>query len=288
MHEIKVRGLLSARGGMNLYRGCTHGCIYCDSRSSCYQFDHDFEDVAVKINAPALLEQALQSRRKGCMIGTGSMSDPYQPIERDLRLTRRCLTLIRQYGFGAAVLTKSPLILRDLDLLHSIHEKSKCIVQVTLTTWDDQLCRILEPRVAVTTQRLEILRRCKKLGIPTIVWLCPLLPFINDTEENLSRILEACAENGVAGILNFGMGVTLREGSRDYFYRQLDRLFPGLKAHYIRAFGLSYEIPSPRSDALFRYFTDFCSRHGICHNPSEIFQMLHSFPETREEQLTLF
>ena len=147
MHKVNAKSLLSAQNGMNIYRGCQHGCIYCDSRSKCYQFTHDFEDIEVKQNAPELLERSLRSKRKRCMIGTGSMSDPYMPMEREIGLMRCCLELIDRYEYGAAVITKSDLILRDLDLFRSINEKAKAVVQMTLTTFDEDLCRIVEPNV---------------------------------------------------------------------------------------------------------------------------------------------
>ena len=147
MHYVKAKGILSAQNGMNLYRGCTHGCIYCDSRSKCYQFTHDFEDIEVKQNALELLEKALRSKRKKCMIGTGAMCDPYMHCEEQLQLTRKCLEIIEHYEFGLAIQTKSDRILRDLDLLKSINTKAKCVVQMTLTTYDEKLCKILEPNI---------------------------------------------------------------------------------------------------------------------------------------------
>ena len=193
MHFVDAKGILTNKGGyygMNIYRGCSHGCIYCDSRSRCYQFTHAFEDIEVKQNAPVLLEAALKSKRRKCMIGTGSMSDPYMHCEEKLRLTRKCLEIILRYGFGATVITKSDRILRDIDLLEEIHHRSRCVVQMTLTTFDDDLCRILEPNVCVTSRRIEVLEILKKRGIPTIVWMTPILPFINDTKENLDGLLE--------------------------------------------------------------------------------------------------
>ena len=188
MHFVEAKGILTRSGdhyGMNIYRGCSHGCIYCDSRSRCYQFKHPFEDIEVKQNAPELLEAALKSKRKKSMIGTGSMSDPYMHCEEKLRLTRSCLKIISQYGFGVAIQTKSDRILQDIDLLDEINQKTKCVVQVTLTTFDDNLCQIIEPNVCNTKRRIEILLEMKKRGIPTVVWLSPILPFINDTEENI-------------------------------------------------------------------------------------------------------
>lgn len=243
MHFVQAKGILSKDNGMNLYRGCTHGCIYCDSRSKCYGFTHAFEDIEVKENAPYLLEKALRSKRQKCMIGTGAMCDPYLHAEEQLRLTRRCLELIDQYEYGVAIQTKSNRILRDLDLLQSINRKAKAVVQMTLTTYEEDLCRILEPHVSTTKERVEVLLKCKELGIPTIVWLSPILPFINDTEENIHGILDYCTLAGVKGILFFGIGVTLREGDREYFYQALDKDFPGLKAKYIRTYGNAYELP---------------------------------------------
>ena len=289
MHFVDARGILSARNGMNIYRGCTHGCIYCDSRSRCYGFTHPFENIEVKRNAPALLEQKLRSKRKKCMIGTGAMCDPYLHCEEELRLTRACLEIIDRYGFGVSVLTKSDRILRDLDLLGSIQDKSKAVAQMTLTTWDDRLCRIIEPEVCVTSRRLEVLRTMKEAGIPTVVWMTPLLPFINDTKENLKGILEGCLEAGVKGILCFGMGLTLREGNREYFYQALDRHFPGLRREYQRRYGNAYELPSPRHRELQQIFEDTCAKAGILYRPEDIFAYLREFPENKGyTQLSLF
>ena len=229
MHFVEAKGILTGgKGhyGMNIYRGCSHGCIYCDSRSKCYQFTHAFEDIEVKQNAPELLDQALKSKRKKGMIGTGSMSDPYMHCEEKLGLTRKCLEIICHHGFGVAVQTKSDRILRDLDLLEEINRNSKCVVQMTLTTWDPLLCRIIEPNVCNTQRRIEVLEEMQKRSIPTVVWLTPILPFINDTEDNIRPILEACAQVQVKGIICFDMGLTLREGDREYFYAALNRHFP--------------------------------------------------------------
>lgn len=290
MHFVDAKGILTggkAGCGMNLYRGCSHGCIYCDSRSRCYQFTHPFEDIEVKRNAPELLERALRSRRKKCMIGTGSMSDPYLPCERELRLTRRCLEIIDRYGYGVSLLTKSDLVLRDLDLLASIHRRAKCVVQMTLTTFDESLCRIVEPNVCSTRRRIEVLKEMHTRDIPTMVWLSPILPFLNDTEENLRPILEACAACGVKGIVCFGMGMTLREGSREHYYAALDRHFPGLKERYIRTYGSAYELPSPNSERLWRLFRRFCQSHGLLYQPEDCFSYLGELPQPCE-QLSLF
>lgn len=289
MHYVKVKGILSARNGMNLYRGCQHGCIYCDARSQCYQMNHVFEDIEVKENALELLEAALRSKRKPCMIGTGAMSDPYIPLEMELCMTRRALELIDKYGFGVAIQTKSDRILRDLDLLQHINDRTKAVVQMTLTTFDEKLCRIVEPGVCTTAARLKALRTFRDAGIPTVVWLCPLLPFLNDTAENVSAILDACADAGVKGIINFGMGLTLREGDREYFYAQLDRHFPGLKERYIRTYGNSYEVPSPNQEMLLELFHETCEKYGIWHENNRIFAYMGRFEEKETvRQLSLF
>ena len=287
MHFVNVKGILSSGNGMNLYRGCTHGCIYCDSRSKCYGFTHDFEDVEVKQNAPELLEKALRSKRKKCMIGTGAMCDPYMHCEEDLGLTGKCLELIERYGYGVAIQTKSDRILRDLELLKRIHEKAKCVVQMTLTTYDEELCRILEPNVCGTKKRAEALQIFHENGIPTIVWLSPVLPFINDTRENIEGILDYCISAKVYGIITFGMGMTLREGDREYFYRALDRHFPGMKEKYHKKYGYSYELPSDRNRELMGLLREKCRANGIVCDADACFRYLREFPE-KYEQLSLF
>ncbi len=279
MHFVKSKGILSPKNGMNLYRGCSHGCIYCDSRSRCYHMEHAFEDIEVKENAIDLLEYALAHKRKKCMIGTGSMTDPYIPLEMELQNVRKALKLIEEHGFGFTVITKSDCILRDLDLFKRINEKTKCVVQMTLTTCEDGLCRKLEPNVSTTGERFEALKRLRDAGIPTVVWLTPVLPYINDTEENISGILDLCIEAKAYGVICFGMGLTLREGNREYFYEQLDRLFPGLKERYIREYGNQYMIESPDNARLMRLFHRRCSEAGIVHDNGQIFQYLQTFEE---------
>ena len=283
MHYVNAKGILSAQNGMNLYRGCSHGCIYCDSRSKCYQFTHDFEDIEVKQNAPELLEKALRSKRKKCMIGTGAMCDPYMHCEEQLQLTRKCLEIIEHYEFGLAIQTKSDRILRDLDILKRINEKGKCVVQMTLTTHDEKLCKILEPNVCTTKDRVKALQIFRDNGIPTVVWLAPILPFINDTKEDIEGILDSCIEAKVHGIINFGMGMTLREGNREYFYAALDKYFPGMKEKYQHRYGYAYELPSDRSRELMAIFHKKCKENGIMHDAEECFRYLHDFPQKYEQ-----
>ena len=287
MHYKEVKGILSNRNGMNIYRGCTHGCIYCDSRSKCYQMNHDFEDIEVKSNAALLLEEKLRSKRKKCMIGTGSMTDPYIHIEEKLMHTRKCLEVIEKYGFGVSIITKSNRILRDLDLLKRINEKAKCVVQITLTTFDEDLCKILEPNVCTTKERFEVLKVMRDNGIPTIVWLGPILPFINDNEGNIRGLIEYCKEAKVYGILCFGMGMTLRDGNREYFYQQLDRFLPGLKEKYIKTYGNSYVVNSPNNNELMKLLVAECKKNNIVFNPKELFRYAGELPE-KNIQLDLF
>lgn len=246
MHLVDAKGILSAQNGMNLYRGCVHGCIYCDSRSRCYRIDHPFEDVEVKRNALELLDAALRKKRRRGMLSTGAMTDPYIPEEEIFGLTRGAMRLALRHGFGFALQTKSTRVLRDLPLLQELNARTRCVVQMTLTTADEALCRKIEPNVSATLERARALRTLADAGIPTVAWLTPILPFINDTPENLLSVLRLLKDAGVRGVIFFGAGLTLREGSREYFYAQLDRLFPGLKERYVRTYGLRYEIPSPR------------------------------------------
>ena len=289
MHFTKVKGILSPKNGMNLYRGCTHGCIYCDSRSTCYQMNHKFEDIEVKENAIELLEDALKRKRKKCMIGMGSMTDPYIPEELKLKHTRKALEVASKYGFGITLITKSNRVLRDLDLLKEINQKTKCVVQMTLTTYDEELCKKIEPNVSTTKERFEALLTLRDAGISTVVWLTPLLPYINDTEENLLGILNYCKEAKVYGILCFGIGVTLRDGNREYFYAQLDKKFPNLKEQYIKEYGNSYIINSKNNAKLMKIFHEFCEENKIEHNPDKIFGYLNEFEDkTKFEQLSFF
>lgn len=289
MHYVNAKGILSVKNGMNLYRGCSHGCIYCDSRSNCYHMEHNFEDIEIKANAIELLEDALKRKRTKCMLGTGSMTDPYIPLESEIGNVRKALSLADQYGFGFTLITKSNRVLRDLDLLKAINSKTKCVVQMTLTTWDEDLCKKLEPNVSTTRERFEALKELHNAGIPTVVWLCPILPFINDTEENIIGILNYCIEAKVYGIICFGMGMTLREGSREYFYMQLDQLFPHMKEKYICTFGSQYELNSPRNISLMRLFHQICAEKGIVHDNRQIFEYLNTFEEKNNYvQLSLF
>lgn len=264
MHEVISKGILSSNNGMNIYRGCTHGCIYCDARSLCYGMNHVFENIEVKVNAPQLLEEALKKKRKKCVIGTGAMSDPYIQLEEKLQNTRKCLEIIEKYGFGLAIQTKSSRILRDLDLLKSINNKSKCIVQMTLTTYDEELCKIIEPNVSTTKERFEVLKVMRDNDIPTVVWLTPILPYINDTEENIRGILNYCVEAKVKGIIVFGIGLTLRE-------------------KYISKYGNSYEVVSENHEILMKIIKETCEKNNIICGVEEVFKYMKTFEEKNNE-----
>lgn len=289
MHFTKVKGILSSKNGMNLFRGCSHGCIYCDSRSKCYQMNHRFEDIEVKENGIILLEESLKRKRKKCMVGLGSMTDPYIREELQLNYTRKALELINRYGFGVTLITKSANVLRDLDLLKEINSKTKCVIQMTLTTYDEELCKKIEPNVSTTKERVEVLKILRDEGIPTVVWLTPILPFINDTKENILGILNYCKEANVFGIICFGMGLTLRDGNREYFYYQLDKQFPNLKERYIREYGNSYVANSKNNKTLTTLFHEFCEQHNIVHDNEAIFNYLKLFEEKNcSKQISFF
>ena len=243
--------------------------------------DHLFEDIEVKENALELLDASLKKKRKPCMIGMGAMTDPYIPLEDQLLYTRGALEIIDRNGFGVTLITKSSRVLRDLDILKSIQAHSKCVIQMTLTTYDEKLCKKLEPNVSTTKERFETLLTLQKEGIPTIVWLTPILPFINDNEENLRGILDYCIKAHVKGIICFGMGVTLREGNREFFYSKLDQHFPGLKEKYIHKYGNSYILSSPQNKQLMRIFHQVCEENGIMHEHEEIFNYLRTYEDHR-------
>lgn len=289
MHFVQAKSLLSSKNGMNLYRGCTHGCIYCDSRSNIYNMNHEFEDIEVKQNSLELLKKALKSKKEKCMIGTGSMTDPYVPIESKLEFVRNSLKLIYRYGFGFTCITKSDLILRDLDLLKKINEKAKTVVQVTLTTADEDLCRKIEPNVCTTKRRVEVLKKLNEADIPTVVWLTPFLPYINDSEENINELLDYCIETNVKGIICFNIGLTLRDGNRQYFYRKLDESFPGLKSRYIEKYGNSYVLESENNRQLMDLFYKKTAENNILNKPDDVFSYLRDFPnKDKSRQSTLY
>ena len=289
MHYKEVKAILSPQNGMNLYRGCTHGCIYCDSRSKCYRMNHDFEDIEVKLKADELLEHTLRRKRTKGMIMAGALTDPYVPIEEELQITRRCLNQIERFDFGLAIQTKSNLIMRDIDILDKINRKTKCVVGITMTTYDEELCKKLEPNVCTTKERFSVLLALKERGIPTIVWMNPILPFINDDMDNIKGIMKYCIDAGVYGIMNDGMSLTLRPGSREHYYEQLDRLFPGMKERYIETYGEAYELASPNKDELMAYFRKTCDENNIVHDREELLRYMREYKnKTLGTQMTIY
>ncbi len=270
--EIQAKTLLARVKGpddwfglyynMNLYRGCQHQCIYCDSRSECYQIENFNTEVLVKANAIELLQQELASKRVVGTIGTGSMNDPYMPLEKDVRLTRRALEAIAKAGFPVHAITKSDLVVRDLDMLTDIQEKSYAAVTFTITTADDTLSKKLEPGAPVSSRRLAALRDLSQAGLLTGVTLMPVLPFIEDSLENIQRIVSLAVEAGAKYILP-AFGMTLRDRQREYYYTKLDQFFPGLRTRYEKAFGDRYSAHSPNTRQLETLFARLCKQYEI-------------------------
>ena len=270
--EIQAKTLLARVKGpddwfglyynMNLYRGCQHQCIYCDSRSECYQIENFDHDVLVKANAIELLRRELAGKRVVGTIGTGSMNDPYMPLEAEIRLTRRALEVIDQFRFPVHVITKSDLVLRDIDLLEEISQKTYAAVTFTVTTADDTLSKLLEPGAPVSSRRLSALQALRRRGLLTGITLMPVLPFIEDNAQNIQQIVTLAVENG-AGYILPAFGMTLRDRQRIYYYNKLDLLFPGLRARYEKEFGGRYSAPAQNASKLGKLFNTLCQEYGI-------------------------
>ncbi len=253
---------------MNIYKGCCHGCIYCDSRSECYRVEN-FDDVRAKENALSLIEKELKSKRQTGVVGTGAMSDPYNPFEKEYGLTRGALVLINKYGYGVSIATKSDLILRDIDLIKAIQIHSPVIIKITITTCDDALCRKLEPNVSVSSKRFDALRELSANGIYAGILLMPVLPFLEDNEENIKGIIALAYESG-AKFIYPAFGVTLRQNQREWYYDRLDQHFPNLKQKYIKQYGNAYECRSPKAKELWNLFKSECDRLGILYKMEDI------------------
>lgn len=270
---------------MNLYRGCSHQCIYCDSRSKCYHID-DFHIVCGKENALSVLEQELSKKRRKGVISFGSMSDPYHPLERQFEQTRGALKLILKYGFGVALDTKSDLILRDLDLLKKINENNKVIVKFTITTPHDTLAGIIEPNVCVSSKRLQAIKCLSQNGIFTGIMMNPVLPFITDQAEDIKKLVRLAYKNKAKFIHTY-MGMTLRDRQRDYYFEQLDQHFIGLKQKYIAYYANRYICTVPDAQALYRVFIDACQQYDILYRMEDIIQAYQK-DKRNAEQLSLF
>lgn len=267
---------------MNIYRGCSHGCIYCDSRSDCYQ-NPDFDTVKVKADALRIIRDDLRRKVKSGVIATGAMSDPYNPLEAELNLTRNSLELVAAYNFGIAIATKSGLITRDIDLLKEIAQASPVLVKMTVTTTDEELCRKIEPNVSSTRARLDAVSKLRDAGIYTGLLMMPILPFINDTEENIERIVSDAHSAG-ARFIYPTIGMTMRSGQREYFYKKLDAEFPGMRQKYEKRFGLNYVCSSPKAKDLFNLFAAKCDKLGILYEMKDIissYKMGYDSPQMR-------
>jgi DNA repair photolyase len=288
--EVEVKGILNTVRGedewfglkynLNLYRGCEHQCIYCDTRSRCYQIENFNEEVLIKTNALALLEEALPRKRKPGMIGFGSMNDPYTFAEQHYHLTRHALAIAAKYRFPVHIITKSDLVLQDLDILKEIN-RVKARVSFTVTTLDDALAKKLEPGAPPPSRRMAGMRALADEGIETGVVMMPILPFIEDTPENITRIVQAAAEHRADYIIP-AFGMTMREGQREHYYWALDEHFPGLRKHYEAAFGESYHCPAQNAAELSRLFYNLCGAHQIAT------RVLPYPPRADSEQLSLF
>lgn len=255
---------------MNIYKGCCHGCIYCDSRSECYGIEN-FDDVRAKENALALIARDLKSKRRTGVIGTGAMSDPYNPFEKEYRLTRGALELINIHGFGVSIITKSDLVTRDIDVLRLIKGHSPVLIKITITTADDELCKKIEPNVAVSSRRFSAIKELSDNGIFAGVLLMPVLPFLEDTEENIGEIIRLAYESG-AKFIYPAFGVTMRQNQRDWYYRKLDEHFPNVKEKYIKQYGNSYECRSPKAELLWQLFQSECDKLSILYKMEDIIE----------------
>lgn len=269
---------------MNIYRGCDHGCIYCDSRSECYRNDK-FDQIRAKENALEIIRNDLRRKIKTGVVGSGAMSDPYNRYEKALNLTRHSLELIEAYGFGAAICTKSELILRDMDLFQLIKERSPVILKITITAFDDNLCKAIEPNVSPSSSRFEALQKLTDSGLFAGILLMPTLPFITDNEENIISIVKAAHECG-ARFIYAAMGMTMRDRQRDFYYNALDKKFPGIRGKYEKLYGNRYNCSSPRAKELWNVFVRECDKYGILYKMNEIIRGYRLGYET--EQLRFF
>ena len=284
LSQYRENGWFGSNYTVNLYRGCSHGCIYCDSRSECYHLDQ-FETVFAKEQAIEILNRELSSKRKKGLILTGAMGDPYNSHEKREELTRSMLQLVDRYGFGIALLTKSPLVVRDIDLFQKISSHLPCGVSITITTADDTLSKKIERGVAPSSERFAAVKRLSKSNILIGVTLMPVLPFITDTRENISAIISQAKENGASWVYaEKMMAVSLRDRQREYFYQQLDEDFPGIREQYEKEFGNKYWCETPNK-ALWGHFVRECMQYKLPYKMSEISQLIK---RRSDVQMSLF
>lgn len=270
---------------MNLYRGCSHGCIYCDSRSDCYHIEN-FDTVRGKENILQILENELSKKRVKGVVGIGAMSDTYNPMEIKYQQTRGALQLISKYGFGVSIDTKSDLILRDIDLLKEINSKNNVIIKFTITTPDDKLSKIIEPNVCISSKRLDAIKMLNDNGIFTGIMMNPVLPFITDKEEDIKKLVELASRSSAKFIHTY-MGMTLRENQRAYYFEKLDEKFPGVKEKYIKNYGDRYNCLVPNYKQLYKVFTDECDKYGILYKMNDIIRT-YKKKSTNDGQISLF
>lgn len=258
---------------MNIYKGCCHGCIYCDSRSSCYQII-DFDRVRIKENSTEIIKKELKSKRTKGVVGTGAMSDPYNPFEKKYMLTREALKLIDENRFGIAIATKSDLITRDIDILKKIQSHSPTIVKMTITTYDDDLCKRIEKNVSPSSSRFRAIKELTDNGIYTGILLMPVLPFINDGEENIRNIIKKAYECGAKFVFSYGLGVTLRHNQREYYFEQLRKIFPDkeLDKKYINTYGEAYENSAVNHKHLWKIFKEECKKYNLLFDMKDIIE----------------
>ena len=270
---------------MNLFRGCLHSCIYCDSRSNCYRIDN-FDIVKGKEHVLSILEKELVHKKKRGVVGIGSMSDTYNPMEMKYKMTRGALVLLNKYGYGVSIDTKSDLILRDIDILKKIQKKNNVIVKFTITTPHDLLSKKIEPNVCVSSRRLEVVRLLSKEGIFVGIMMNPVLPFITDKEEDIKLLVKLAYLNGAKFIHTY-MGMTLRDNQRDYYYKMLDQYFPNLKLKYIKKYGNMYQCFVPNYKELYQVFIEECEKYGILYRMEDIIKAYQKEIKTNE-QISLF
>ena len=267
---------------MNLYKGCCHKCIYCDSRSNCYNIE-DFDRVRAKKDEIEILSKELKSKRKKGVIGIGAMSDTYNPFEKQYEITRKALELIYYYNFGVSIETKSSLITRDIDIFNKINSKSDVILKFTITTASDELSRKIEPNVCASSERLKAMKKLSDNGIFVGTLLTPIIPFITDSEENIRNVIKLSAKNGAKFVFSMG-GVTLRENQREFFYEQLDKTFPGVKEKYIKTYGNDY-FCYPLNNNLENVFKEECKKYGLLYKMQDIIKA-YKKENNEQEQLT--
>lgn len=270
---------------VNLYKGCSHGCIYCDSRSQCYRIK-DFDTVKVKANAIEILNSELRNKKRKGIVGMGSMSDPYNPLEKEFNLSRQALKLFDYYGFGVGITTKSDLVLKDLDLLQRIHQKKCAVVNVTITTADDACASKIEPHVCVSSKRFQIVQACKEAGLISGIIMNPVLPFITDSKENMMMMIEQAQKCHADYILTY-MGVTLRENQRDYYYKKLDELYPNLSYKYQTTYQNRYHCETLKWRENYELLKNECEKRGILYRMDDIVKLITS-SHTKISQPSLF